>query len=324
VTTTTSQFVPVRFSVNELPAKERVPHWREFLCGALMNLEIEPIGEEPFLAKKTCLAIPGVGISSGIERPLATKRSRELIARDARDDLAFLITNASVYASQRGRETSGVGGGALLMRCGEPQVVNFHSTGRILTLRIPVAVLTPMVSDLDAALMSLLPREGEPLRLLWQYVRLLEDNNGLTPELARLAATHIQDLVALAIGANRDARQIANGRGLRAARLRAIKIDIAENLAANVSPAAIATRHSVTPRYVHKLFESEGMTLSRFVLGQRLARVHRMLSDPRYGHQTIGAIAYHVGFSDLSTFNRAFRRQFGATPSDARAAARRE
>jgi AraC-like DNA-binding protein len=27
-------------------------------------------------------------------------------------------------------------------------------------------------------------------------------------------------------------------------------------------------------------------------------------------------IAYDVGFGDLSTFNREFRRHFGATPSD--------
>jgi AraC-like DNA-binding protein len=60
--------------------------------------------------------------------------------------------------------------------------------------------------------------------------------------------------------------------------------------------------------------------LSKFVLGQRLARVHRMLTDPRQADLTIGAIAYKAGFGDLSTFNREFRRHFGTTPSDVRAA----
>jgi len=55
------------------------------------------------------------------------------------------------------------------------------------------------------------------------------------------------------------------------------------------------------------------------VLGQRLARAHRLLTDPRRTERTLTAIAFEVGFSDLSYFNRAFRRRFGATPSDARA-----
>ena len=47
-----------------------------------------------------------------------------------------------------------------------------------------------------------------------------------------------------------------------------------------------------------------------------------MLGDPRYADLTIGAIAFEAGFGDLSTFNRNFRRHFGVTPSDVRAAAR--
>lgn len=43
-----------------------------------------------------------------------------------------------------------------------------------------------------------------------------------------------------------------------------------------------------------------------------------MLSDARFADRGISAVAYDVGFSDLSYFNRVFRRRFGATPSDVR------
>jgi len=59
------------------------------------------------------------------------------------------------------------------------------------------------------------------------------------------------------------------------------------------------------------------------VLGGRLAHVHRMLTDPRYGDRSISAVAYEAGFGDLSYFNRTFRRRYGATPSDVRESARR-
>lgn len=105
------------------------------------------------------------------------------------------------------------------------------------------------------------------------YVDVLEDEDTKkTPELQRAVATHIHDLYALAIGATRDAAEIAKGRGLRAARLRAIKADVIRNLRdGDVSVTALARRHGVTTRYIQRLFESDGTTLSKFVLRQRLA-----------------------------------------------------
>jgi AraC-like DNA-binding protein len=107
---------------------------------------------------------------------------------------------------------------------------------------------------------------------------------------------------------------------VRAARLRAIKSDIAANLEdCELTATAIAMRHRVTPRYVHKLFESEGVTFSEFVLVQRLALAHRRLTDPRFAACSVGSIAYDVGFGDLSYFNHSFRRRYNATPSEVRA-----
>ena len=58
------------------------------------------------------------------------------------------------------------------------------------------------------------------------------------------------------------------------------------------------------------------------MLAQRLARTQRMLIDPRLAGRAITAIAFDAGFGDLSHFNRTFRRRFGMTPSEVRAATR--
>jgi AraC-like DNA-binding protein len=73
---------------------------------------------------------------------------------------------------------------------------------------------------------------------------------------------------------------------------------------------------------VRKLFEEEGSSFSFFVLSERLSRAWRMLGNHRYAHLNIARIAQENGFSDISYFNRVFRRHFGATPSDVREAAR--
>jgi AraC-like DNA-binding protein len=183
---------------------------------------------------------------------------------------------------------------------------------------VPRAVLAPMLTDPDAAVLSVIPSTIEPLRLLTSYIDLLMCEPVLmerAAELRSLAVHHVHDLVALAVGATRDAAEIAAGRGLRAARMRAIKADIEQNLGGDVTVAALSARHRLSPRYIRKLFEGEDTSPSQFVLGRRLTRVHRRLVDPCHPGRTISEIALAAGFGDISTFNREFRRRFGMTPS---------
>jgi AraC-like DNA-binding protein len=162
------------------------------------------------------------------------------------------------------------------------------------------------------------------LRLLSNYIEGLSKEPVLTsPDAARLVVTQIYDLAALTVGATRDAAEIARGRRLRVARLRAIKADIAEKLADRdgLSVERVAARQRVSPRYVQMLFEQEGTTFSQYVISQRVARAYRMLTDPRFADRSITSVAFDAGFGDLSYFNRAFRRSYGGTPSEIRAEA---
>jgi AraC-like DNA-binding protein len=111
--------------------------------------------------------------------------------------------------------------------------------------------------------------------------------------------------------------------GAKAARLRALKSDIVAMLGRNdLSSEIIAGRHGISARYVRKLFEQEGNSFTRFLLSERLTRVGRLLRDPRHAHLTIAQVAHSSGFNDISYFNRAFRRRFGATPTEFREGAK--
>jgi AraC-like DNA-binding protein len=190
---------------------------------------------------------------------------------------------------------------------------------------MPRKALAPLVPRLDDAVMCPISRDNGALRLLKSYVRILnEDPPPAAPEIEHLVVTHVHDLVALVIGASRDAAAIAAGRGVRVARYAAIKADIAARLSdQGLAVGSVAARHGITPRYVQMLFEADGTTFTHYVLNRRLALAHRLLTDPRHARSTVTAVALAAGFGDLSSFNRAFRRVYGASPSEVRAAVRR-
>src|SRR5262249_18524891 len=187
-------------------------------------------------------------------------------------------------------------------------------------LLVPRSCLSPLIVDLDDAYCRPIPAENPALRLLARYICILQEAGTFAePELRRQAVTHIHDLIALAIGATRDAARIARRRGAQAALLRPIKHELAtRHYQPGVLGATSAAYHRVKPRWVQRLFESDGATFTEYVLAQRLVRAHRLLTDPLHASQKVSTIALDIGFGDLSYFNRVFRRRYGMTPSELR------
>jgi AraC-like DNA-binding protein len=68
---------------------------------------------------------------------------------------------------------------------------------------------------------------------------------------------------------------------------------------------------------LYRLMESEG-GVACYIQRQRLLEAYSMLSDPVVDRPIV-AIAEGLCFADASGFNRAFRREFGVTPSNVRA-----
>ena len=320
----------LRFSTQSLPPAQRLRRWYDVFDQSVSRRELSPLCDEPFDMEATVsnLGDSNIGNSVCVQRMafgsgFSATRTRELLA-DCNDDVILYIhQEGQRRVAQRSREATVEPSGGILCSNADPSTVVVPGPSRFACIAVSRKPLTALVPNLDDLLVKPLP--GGALSLLQNYLTILEPGQAMeAPGLWDAVVTHIYDLVAVAVGALRDHIEIANRRGIRAARMHAIKADIAKSLTdGDVSAGALAVRHHVTPRYIHKLFEAEGTTLSKFVLGQRLSRVHRTLTDIRSAGQTVGALAFAAGFNDLSTFNHAFRRHYGATPSDIRAAARR-
>ena len=92
----------------------------------------------------------------------------------------------------------------------------------------------------------------------------------------------------------------------------------------SLSAITVAGQLGITARYVHLLLKETGARFSHHVLERRLEKADALLRDPQWRNRLIIEIAAEAGFTDISHFNRAFRRKFQATPSAIRESSGRD
>jgi AraC-like DNA-binding protein len=252
-----------------------------------------------------------------------SRRTQTIVSQDNDDLFLFVNSGGAFAASQRGEETEIAVGGAYLMSCAEPGEYRWPEGMKLTVIRAkqePVAALARNACDnLGRAIRP----DNEGLRLLIGYLRGLHDAKPFSSaEVCALVTHHVQDLLALALGAMGDGRELARARGLRAARLKAVQTHIGRNLARpDLSPDFIAQRFGISLRTLQRVFEEEGTNFSEYLMEKRLARAYSALSNWQSGDAGgIADVALSSGFGNISYFNRAFRARYGVTPSDVKAA----
>lgn len=87
----------------------------------------------------------------------------------------------------------------------------------------------------------------------------------------------------------------------------------------DLGPHQLCRMVAVSRSRLYRLFEPLG-GVTHYIQRQRLLHAHALLSDPDNA-LTINRVGEEFGFFDPSGFSRAFRKEFGYSPSEARAAA---
>jgi AraC-like DNA-binding protein len=312
------------WSTEEIPPRDRVSHWHDVHAQAIarraITVEVEEFGDVDVHLWR--LGAPGHQVSvqrMRIGSPSVATRGPSMLGDGSDDVILHLQLSGPRLLRQFGREAAVPTGGAVFSWNAEASTIVLPQATEFFSIALPHRSLRALAPGVEDRLGRFVPPDHAVLGLLRRYLGLIDsDAASNDPVVGRAMGLHILDLAAHLTQAADGARGPGASSGLRAARLHALKQDIQDNLAGDVSARALAQRHRVSPRYVHKLFETEGSSVSRYVLGLRLEAAGRKLGDPELRGRTIAEIAYAVGFGDIATFNRAFRERFGMTPGDAR------
>lgn len=84
----------------------------------------------------------------------------------------------------------------------------------------------------------------------------------------------------------------------------------------DLSAERIAAEHYVSVRYLYKMLAEQNVSLANWIRRNRLEACRQEISQTAAQHASISAVARRWGFSDMSSFSRAFRAEYGMAPRE--------
>lgn len=234
-------------------------------------------------------------------------------------DCLYVVLHVHGAASvrHRGASTPLAPGDLLIGTTPHPAGLLQDSECRMLRFRVPCFYLGVRRGDVRRA-GGLMARGDEGIgSLASQFLRTLatrardhraRPGNHLARSASDIVAVLVADLL------EQENPEHPSGGAELLARIRA---HIEENLAdPDLSPESIARSQHISVRYLHKLFQPDGMTVGQWVRRRRLEACRRELERPSRRQTSVSAVAHRWGFVSHSHFSRAFRDAFGVSPRE--------
>ncbi|MFJ5546185.1 helix-turn-helix domain-containing protein [Streptomyces sp. NPDC093225] len=310
-------------------AVEARAHRFDWFCETVSN-DVMPVmlstrRAADFQADVTYLDLGVVGLSVVTSSPVISRRTAAHVRRGDPEHVQLaLITQGAVRISQRDNE-SVVAGGLVLTDTSRPSggACTAERTETVI-MQIPRQALPLNSNRVDRLLGQGLAADAGTGAILADFLKtLVARGPGCRPEELRAMGT-----VALDVATAFLAQQLGDpGEAPAEARaqetLQRIHRFIENNLGdPDLTPRAIAERHSMSLRRLHTLFGDQPLTLAAHIRRTRLARAHSELAREDLSGQPVQMIANRWGFSSAAAFSRAFRDAYGITPTEHRVLSR--
>jgi AraC-like DNA-binding protein len=125
-------------------------------------------------------------------------------------------------------------------------------------------------------------------------------------------------MVAAAVSPSADRVAVAQGQ-IDAGRKERVRQTVRRHLRTpTLGPTNLGRLVGMSRSNLYRLFEDTG-GIARYIQRERLLEAHAVLTDPTTT-ESISAIAEDLCFADASSFSRTFKREFGHSPGEMRAA----
>ncbi|MFD8478000.1 helix-turn-helix domain-containing protein [Kitasatospora sp. NPDC059673] len=301
-----------------VPTADRAAYWHEAVTRTFVPLDMRLREEKPAPAAIVTHRLGALRVSLVQAGPQRAVRSAGLIARGGAERLTVALQHrGTARLDQDGRQVLLRPGAFALSDAGRPFVKDFDGPFAFTAFHWPRAAGGLAEDDLRVLTATAFDPGAGTARLVAGHLeRLARAAGTLEPAVAaRLAATTL-DLLA-ALGQERRGQRGPDATGTALATLARVKDHILRHLGdPDLTPERIAAAHHISVRHLHKLFHSEGETVTRWIQRRRLEVCRRALAGPAAARTTVAAVAGRWGFVSASHFSRSFRAAYGVSPRE--------
>ncbi|MFG1418549.1 helix-turn-helix transcriptional regulator [Xanthobacter sp. V0B-10] len=308
------RLAPLRFSTENIPGRDQFEAWRCFVGATAEVTQVRP----ERVGFPTRMDVWDLGsmafVRATLPGPGFRRRYRNL-RRDPLDHWCLLLTGCPGTGAE---EPFAPGSRHLRMRHLGRSFDQDSDDSSMLLVYICRDLFTREAGALDA-IPGHVPDTAFSGIVSDYLVALSRHMGGLSRDDLPGLVGSTRALLAAWAGADGDAREAAGG---------AIDLTLRERVRAHVAgqlmspgltPESICRAVGVSRSRLYRLFEDIG-GVAAYIRSQRLRAAMGRLRDP-LARGAVSVIAADYGFPDPSSFARAFRREFGMSPSDAREAA---
>ncbi|MFE2032038.1 helix-turn-helix domain-containing protein [Streptomyces scopuliridis] len=312
------------FRTDDLSAADRFGLWREHMVKALCPMDMSSDHTAGFRADMRLLQLGSVCVWPATVQSVRFRRTAKLIRRS--DPELYHLTlplRGTNGISHVGLETTHGPYDMHVVDSSRPfdiHVLDTTAPVRMVGIEVPKALLPLPPRAVDRLLARRLPvRGGTGALLAGLLTQLVQDTASYGPSDGPRLELVIIDLLSAVLAHHIDADDTLPPEARSRTLTLRIHAFIQHHLHdPGLTPSSIAAAHQISLSYLHRLFRTDGITVSAWIRGQRLERARRDLADPALRNLSAQRIAAHWGFIHYPHFSRAFRTTYGVPPKDYR------
>ncbi|WP_063797452.1 helix-turn-helix domain-containing protein [Streptomyces sp. AS58] len=308
----------IEFHTEALPLAERAEYWTDAVHQAFARFEIQPHEDDAVHGALWLASVGNIHVGHVEASPQRMARTRGIIANDSSG--ALLVSLQAVGSSvvaQDGREAFLPAGNLVVVDTRRPFLRDFPGSFHQNVVAVPIDLLDVP----DAYLARVVAQVYQPTHyiggILASFVgglaKAAESGAcwaGANQHLERGMIDVLTALIAHEGRLDGDVTPTAE---------ETLRLLIRDYIRAHLdrpelSPSMIAAAHHISVRYLHKLFQGEEMTVSRWIHRQRLQACREDLARSDLAGLTVETIAQRWGFASLAHFSRTFRAAYGISP----------
>jgi AraC-like DNA-binding protein len=305
-----------------LPRDDRFDAWADAVSRSFVPLRArlgDGDGRGRFDGALVSQSVGGALVSSVAGSAVTVSRqAAEIAASDpGHIKLGLQLSGYSVI-SQDGRDAALAPGDFALYDTTRPYTLDFDASFRMFVVMFPVTSLR-IDHDRSRAITAsrFSGRRGLAAITSRFLAAMSEQLDGAALSGSIELSDAVFDLLAATLAERTEWTGVSDDKAQRRALAATVEAYIEAHLGdPSLTVAEVAAAHHVSVRYLQKLFEEREQTVSGLIRQRRLERSRRDLGDPRQQIATVGA---RWGFADAAAYARAFRHEFGVSPSEYRA-----